>query len=108
MDTGLHRGTGFPRRRGGSTSARLNIWLALGFLVLLSFNIAGFASNRERIHDNARLIRHLCFLTQTTDAVWSSAMTSYTSLPNKTPDQVKLLAELKTGVAAIRSDKECK
>ena len=108
MDAWLYRRARFPGSRGGSTSARLNIWLALGFLLLLTFNIAGFASNRERIHDNARLIRHLCFLTQTNDAVWSSAITSYTSLPNKTPDQVKLLSDLKTGVAAIRSDKECK
>ena len=51
--------------------------------------------------------QHFCSLERVTEAVWNSAIKSYSSLPNKTLNQKALLAQLKQGVAEIRRDTSC-
>ena len=72
---------------------------------------AASSSSRSRdasqIARNSRTLHHLCTLQTITADVWVSAIHSYATLPNKTPDQAQLLRELRVGVAQTQSDRTC-
>ena len=52
-------------------------------------------------------VQHLCALQKTTLVVYRSAVVSYSTLPNKTRDQIRLYAALRHGVAEIEADRTC-
>jgi len=61
----------------------------------------------KQIGENRRAIRHLCALQSITMVVYNSAIRSYTSLPHKTSDQLRLLRAIREGVREIRTDRSC-
>lgn len=90
--------------------------LLIGLMALLFaiFGISGFIEHNRNERGrtefallNRAVLIHLCSLENVTLAVWRSAITSYKSLPDKTVDQRRLLAQLETGVTRIRSDRSC-
>lgn len=75
------------------------------------FGVIGIVEHRRTTSNFSRTNRaaliHLCSLQNITQAVWRSAAMSYASLPNRTPDQTRLLVELEAGLARIRADHIC-
>ena len=65
------------------------------------------ASLKRQVAAERATLAHLCNLQKVTRAVWASAVTSYSSLPLKTPDQIRLLTQLKSGITEIRRDRTC-
>ena len=89
-----------------------DLFLPVVYLVAVPAVMVGVALYTTRtldrqVNKNARTLTHLCALTTTIDAVWRSAIESYASLPDRTPDQSILLTALRTGDHAIKADTTC-
>lgn len=80
-------------------------------LIGVTFGLVQRSVDLHRLRQTAAINRaalmHLCTLQSITEVIWVSGIRSYTSLPNRTPDQTRLLETLKRSVAEIRFDSIC-
>lgn len=83
-------------------------WAFLAVVTMCAATIAVVSVGFTRqIGENRRAIRHLCALQSITVIVYGSAIRSYTSLPHKTLDQLRLLRAIREGVREIDTDRSC-
>ena len=98
--------------RCAAAAVKLRLYpFVVGLAVLFAVGVGRAQMLTARLNHSIALnratIAHLCALTAVTDQVWRSAIRSYASLPNKTPDQALLLAELRRGHQSVQRDTSC-
>ena len=72
------------------------VWIVLALLIGIVL-----WQRSASIDRTSEVVTHICVLQDTTYVVWAAAIASCQSLPNKTADQVALLAALRRGLREI-------